>query len=65
MKKSDKMRDLLKSMKSQKMEPKEEVKKEVKEEAPEEMEKADLNEDGVVDEKDLEIVKKSIRKKKN
>jgi len=76
MKKSDKMRELLKSLESKKESIIEEIKKAEKEE---EKEKAfekeiremaegiidvDVNKDGKIDQKDVEAVKKSIRKKK-
>lgn len=55
------MRKLMEALKSKKAEPKK------KKEAPKakKADKADVNQDGKVDEKDVEIVKKSIRKRKS
>ena len=60
MKKSDKMRKLMLELSLKKPVKKERVRKPVKEIKP--IIEADLNKDGVVDEKDMEIMKEEIEK---
>lgn len=58
MKKSDKMRQLMESLKSKKEEPKKKRVAKKKEEKAD----ADINKDGKVDEKDVSIVKEAVEK---
>jgi hypothetical protein len=61
MRKSDKMRALMASLANKKVEVKPKKKKAAKKKKKQEVD-ADVNKDGVVDEKDVSIVKEAVKK---